>query len=119
MAIDDTGGNESEQVGSGSSALAGDERVAVGEYTWNDLRRDVHTGGRFDRSEYLGFDPTDITDRLEAGASAAKTLDREWDELIEAERSFVVKDRYTWEHFKQEYYYEGDGEIPQDSNGEK
>ena len=119
MAIDDTGGNESEQVGSGSSALAGDERVAVGEYTWNDFRRDVHTGGRFDRSEYLGFDPTDITDRLEAGASAGKTLDREWGELIEAERSFVVKDRYTWEHFKQEYYYEGDGEVPQDSNGEK
>ena len=77
MAIDDTGGNESEQVGSGSTALTGDERVTVGEYTWNDLRRDVHTGGRFDRSEYLGFDPTDITDRLEAGASAAKTLDRE------------------------------------------
>jgi len=119
MAIDDTGGNESEQIGSGSSALAGDERVTVGEYTWNDLRRDVHTGGRFDRSEYLGFDPTDITDRLEAGASAAKTIDREWDELIEAERSFVVKDRYTWEHFKQEYYYEGDGGIPRDSNGEK
>jgi len=118
MAIDDTGGNESEQVGSGST-LAGDEGVTVGEYTWNDLRRDVHTGGRFDRSEYLGFDPTEIEDRIRDAASSAKTLDREWDELIEAERSFVVKDRYTWEHFKQEYYYESDGSIPRDGDGRK
>jgi len=118
MAIDDTGGNESDQVGSGST-LTGDEGVTVGEYTWNDLRRDVHTGGRFDRSEYLGFDPTDIEDRISDAASSAKTLDREWDELIEAERSFVVKDRYTWEHFKQEYYYESDGSIPRGGDGRK
>jgi len=118
MAIDDTGGNESDQVGSGST-LTGDEGVTVGEYTWNDLRRDVHTGGRFDRSEYLGFDPTEIEDRIRDAAGSAKTLDREWGELIEAERSFVVKDRYTWEHFKQEYYYESDGSIPRDGDGRK
>jgi flagellar protein FlaI len=112
MAIDDTGGEESDQVGSGSTAVSGGDHVTVGEYTWNDMRRDVHTGGRFDRSEYLGFDPTDIDDRVEAAASTAKTLDREWEQLIEAERSHVVKDRYTWEHFKQEYYYDDDGNPP-------
>ena len=118
MAIDGTGGNESEQVGSGAERFSGGG-ATVGEYTWNDLRRDVHTGGRFDRSEYLGFDPLDIEDRIEGAASAAKTLDQAWGDRIEAERSFVVKDRYTWEHFKQEYYYDEDGEIPRDSNGEK
>ncbi|QPV63466.1 type II/IV secretion system ATPase subunit [Halosimplex litoreum] len=118
MAIDGTGGNESDQVATGGERLSGDG-ATVGEYTWNDLRRDVHTGGRFDRSEYLGFDPLDVEDRLQAGASAAKTLERAWGERIEAERSFVVKDRYTWEHFKQEYYYDEDGEIPRDSDGEK
>ena len=118
MAIDGTGGNESEQVGSGSERFSGGG-ATVGEYTWNDLRRDVHTGGRFDRSEHLGFDPLDIEDRLEGAASAAKTLDQAWGDRIEAERSFVVKDRYTWEHFKQEYYYDEEGEIPRDSNGEK
>ncbi|WP_436927245.1 type II/IV secretion system ATPase subunit [Halosimplex amylolyticum] len=118
MAIDGTGGNESDQVGSGGDRFSGGGPT-VGEYTWNDLRRDVHTGGRFDRSEYLGFDPLDIEDRLQAGASAAKTLEQAWGDRIEAERSFVVKDRYTWEHFKQEYYYDEDGEIPRDSDGEK
>jgi len=118
MAIDGTGGNESDQVATGGERLSGDG-ATVGEYTWNDLRRDVHTGGRFDRSEYLGFDPLDVEDRLQSGASAAKTLEQAWGARIEAERSFVVKDRYTWEHFKQEYYYDEDGEIPRDSDGEK
>ncbi len=48
MAIDDTGGGESEQVNSGGNLT--DEPVRVGEYTWDDLRREVHDGGRFDRS---------------------------------------------------------------------
>jgi len=118
MAIDDTGGSESDDAASGSG-FSGDDVAVVGEYTWNDLRRDVHTGGRFVRSEYLGFDPATVEDRLEAGASAAKTIDQEWGELIQAERSLVVKDRYTWEHFKQEYYYNEDGSVPRDGNGEK
>ncbi|MFB6141372.1 MAG: type II/IV secretion system ATPase subunit, partial [Halosimplex sp.] len=118
MAIDGTGGNESDQVGSGAEPFPGGG-ATVGEYTWNDLRRDVHTGGRFDRSEYLGFDPLEIEDRLQSAAAGAKTLERAWDDRIEAERSLVVKDRYTWEHFKQEYYYDEDGEIPRDGDGEK
>ncbi|WP_436909917.1 type II/IV secretion system ATPase subunit [Halosimplex marinum] len=118
MAIDGTGGNESDQVASGSEQFSGGG-ATVGEYTWNDLRRDVHSGGRFDRSEYLGFDPLDVEDRLQAAAGAAKTLERAWGDRIEAERSVVVKDRYTWEHFKQEYYYDEDGEIPRNSDGEK
>jgi len=118
MAIDGTGGNESDQVASGAERFSGGG-ATVGEYTWNDLRRDVHSGGRFDRSEYLGFDPLDVEDRLQSAASAAKTLDQAWGDRIEAERSLVVKDRYTWEHFKQEYYYDEDGEIPRDSDGEK
>jgi flagellar protein FlaI len=118
MAIDDTGGSESDDAASGSG-FSGDDVAVVGEYTWNDLRRDVHTGGRFVRSEYLGFDPATVEDRLGAGASAAKTIDQEWGELIQAERSLVVKDRYTWEHFKQEYYYNEDGSVPRDGNGEK
>jgi flagellar protein FlaI len=118
MAIDDTEGRESDQVGTGGH-MTGSADIVVGEYTWDDLRRDVHDGGRFVRSEYLGFDPTTVEDRLAAGAGAAKAVDREWGELIEAERSLVIKDRYTWEHFKEEYYYEADGSVPHDSEGTK
>jgi len=118
MAIDDTDGGKRDQVGGETGVPVGTEAV-VGTYTWDDLRRDVHDDGRFVRSEYLGFDPTAVEDRLEAGASVAKTVDREWSELVEAEQSLVVKDRYTWEHFKSEYYYEEDGSVPQDSDGNR
>ncbi|MFB6223443.1 MAG: secretion system protein, partial [Haloarcula sp.] len=114
MAIDDTGGSGSEQGTSGGELSA--QPVRVGEYTWDDLRRELHDGGRFDRSEYLGFEPRQLTDRLEDAASAAKTLQGPFDEYLDPSTTPVAKDVYTWEHFKQEYYYE-DGSQPRDGDG--
>jgi len=108
MAIDDTG----EQSDSGPQIDA-DEPVRVGEYSWSDFRREEHEGGSFDRSRYLGFDPRETRRQLEAGASAGKALRPLWEEYLDPADRPVVKDRYTWEHFKHEYYYE-DGEPPRD-----
>ena len=113
MAIDETEDSESNQVGSG---LATGRTVAVGEYTWEDFRREVHDGGPFDKSEYLWFDPDQIADRLEQAASAGLTLDQPFAAHLEAGSSSPTKGTYTWEHFKQEYYYE-DGEQPRDGDG--
>ena len=114
MAIEETGGSDSEQVGS-----LEEHPAAVGEYTWDDLRRDHHTGGRFDRSEYLGFEPHEIGDRIVDAAGNGKTLDQVFEDYCDPETTPVVKDTYTWEHFKREYYYDSDGSIPRDSEGEQ
>jgi flagellar protein FlaI len=117
MAIDDTGGSGSEQVTRGE--MTQDPPATVGEYTWEDFRREQHTGGRFDRTEYLGFDPDDIQSALTDAASDAKTLKQPFDAYVDPEATPVTKGVYTWEHFKQEYYYEEDSTPPRDSNGEK
>ncbi|MBX0294687.1 type II/IV secretion system ATPase subunit [Haloarcula nitratireducens] len=116
MAIDDKTGGDAERVAGGGD---GDDRPAtVGEYTWDDLRREFHTGGRFDRSEFLGFEPRDLEDRLETAASAALTLSRPFEEYLDPTTTPVAKGVYTWEHFKQEFYYEEDGDQPRDEEGE-
>jgi len=116
MAIDDTGGRDD---GAGSSVVAAGDGAVVGDYSWSDLRREEHDGGRFDRTQYLGFDPRDLADRLESGASAAETLGQHWDAFRDPEQRGVVRGEYTWEHFKQEYYYDEHGDPPRDSDGEK
>ncbi|MFB6308379.1 MAG: type II/IV secretion system ATPase subunit [Haloarculaceae archaeon] len=116
MAIDDTGGSGSE--GARRRSGGSGDPATVGDYTWDEFRREYHRGGRFDRSEYLGFDPRKLSARLEDAAAGAKTVDQPWQEYLDPETTPVVKDTYTWEHFKQEYYYE-DGDLPRDSDGEQ
>ncbi|MFB6142638.1 MAG: secretion system protein, partial [Halorientalis sp.] len=115
MATDDKegGGSDAEEV------LARVERATVGEYTWEDLRREFHTGGPFDRTEFLGFDPREMEDRLVEGATAAKTLQEPLDARMDPEETGVRKGHYSWKHFKQEYYYDSDRNAPTDSSGEK
>ena len=91
MAIEDTGGADGTELSSDGSAT-------VGEYSWNDFRREVHEEGPFDRREYLGFRPKETSQRLESGASAATSLDDEIGELY-VPKGNVVKDFYTWEDF--------------------
>ncbi|WP_302080339.1 type II/IV secretion system ATPase subunit [Salinibaculum rarum] len=117
MAIDDTGGGE-EQAASGVD-VGEDSTVAVGRYSWSDFRREEHDEGQFDRAAYLGFDPRDLTRKLESGASAGKTLDEYFEEFCDPERTPVVKGTYSWEHFKREYYYDESGRAPRRSDGEK
>src|SRR6056297_144702 len=128
MATDDKEGGEAEQADadqspdSGSEAeevLARVERASVGEYTWEDFRREFHTGGPFDRTEYLGFDPRKIEDKLIQGASAAKGVNEPWEQFLDPESVPIVKDTYKWEHYKQEYYYDSNGNAPRGSDGDK
>ncbi|WP_276272418.1 type II/IV secretion system ATPase subunit [Haloarcula litorea] len=115
MAIDDTGGTGQDSVGTGQPT---DRPAAVGEYTWDDFRREFHDGGRFDRRDYLGFDPRDLPQRLEDAQSAALTLNEPFADYVDPETTPVRKGTYTWEHFKQEFYYEADGDQPRDGDGE-
>ena len=110
MAIDDTGDSDDEAGTRG--AIRFDDEVTVGEYSWSDFRREEHDEGRFDRSKYLGFDPRETSRRVRAGASGAKTLDRIVEQYRDPEHVGVAVGRYTWEHFKQEYYYDEDGNPP-------
>ncbi|MFT4921791.1 MAG: flagellar protein FlaI [Haloarculaceae archaeon] len=129
MAIDDTEGGDEQGTsgiedadGEGQSASGvsmGEEDVAVGTYSWSDFRREEHDGGSFDRAEYLGFDPRDLPRRLQAGASASKSINHVWEEYLDPAQQPVVKDEYLWEHFKQEYYYDEQGNAPRDSEGNK
>ncbi|WP_267163741.1 type II/IV secretion system ATPase subunit [Halovenus salina] len=114
MAIDDSGGSD-EEAGTGGRMRFGDG-VVVGEYSWSDFRRKEHDEGRFDRSKYLGFGPRETSQRLQEGASAAKTLNRVVERYLDPERREVVVGNYTWEHFKQEYYYDEDGLPPEDAD---
>ena len=116
MAIDETGGSDDES-GSGVGVRF-DEDVTVGEYSWSDFRREEHEEGRFDRSKYLGFDPRDTARHVQAGASGAKTLNEIVEHYRDPRSRGVVRGRYTWEHFKQEYYYDDEG-LPPRKNGEK
>jgi flagellar protein FlaI len=112
MAIDDTGGDDETQAG---GVVSFDDDVVVGEYSWSDFRREEHDDGRFDRSKYLGFDPRETANRLESGASAAKTLEQAVEQYRDPDERGVAVGHYTWEHFKQEYYYDENGNAPQGS----
>jgi flagellar protein FlaI len=124
MATDDKEGGDADPVDAEESSadaeevLARVERATVGEYTWEDFRREFHTGGPFDRTEFLGFDPRKTEDRLIQGASAAKGLREPFEQFLDPTKAPVVKDTYKWEHYKQEYYYT-DGTPPTTSDGEK
>jgi len=116
MAIDGTGGRDE---GAAGVAPGGDGGATVGEYSWEDFRREEHDGGSFKPAEYLGFDPRDLPRRLEAGASAAETMAEEWEQFRDPDEQRVAKGRYTWEHFKEEYYYDSEGNPPRESDGSK
>ncbi|WP_254543638.1 type II/IV secretion system ATPase subunit [Halomarina pelagica] len=84
----DDGEVSDESDGSDDSDAPGESRVAVGEYTWEDYKREYYydedgepprTGDGevvpFDGSEALGFDPTLLSGRLGRGGASASLLD--------------------------------------------
>jgi flagellar protein FlaI len=108
MAIDDTGGDRT-----AGGAARFDDSVTVGQYSWSDFRREEHDQGRFDRSKYLGFDPRELPDKLETGAGLAKSVNQEFEK--HRQRSGDPGNavgHYTWEHFKEDYYYDKNGKPP-------
>ncbi|OLZ41356.1 secretion system protein E [Natrinema saccharevitans] len=78
---------------------------------WNDVE--------FDPEEYLGHHPDDLEDTVLpiAGDNGETIWDAYW-EYANPETTPVVKDTWTWEHYKWEYYYEDDGSRPRDGDGE-
>ncbi|MDS0474138.1 ATPase, T2SS/T4P/T4SS family [Natrinema sp. 1APR25-10V2] len=73
----------------------------------------------FDPKTYLGHHPDDLEDSvLPTAGDDAEAL---WDiflEHVDPETTPVVKDTWSWEHYKWEYYYEDDGSRPRDSSGD-
>ncbi|WP_338741743.1 type II/IV secretion system ATPase subunit [Haloplanus salilacus] len=62
-------------------------------------------------------DPSEVSALLAAGEAAATALDEAVAEARTGDTP-VVKDLWTWEDYKQEYYYDADGNPPTDGNGE-
>ncbi|WP_254862468.1 ATPase, T2SS/T4P/T4SS family [Halovivax gelatinilyticus] len=73
----------------------------------------------FDPTTYLGYHPDDVESLItETFAPNAKYLWNEFLEYVNPETTPVVKDVYTWEHYKWEYYYDDDGSRPRTKEGD-
>ncbi|RZV08097.1 flagellar protein FlaI [Natrinema hispanicum] len=104
---DPTGGDE--QLGLDTDAGAG-TTVPSGD-DWDQVE--------FDPEAYLGYHPDDLEEQLvPVAGDNAGTLQERFLEYVDPETTPVVKDTWSWEHYKWEYYYEDDGSRPRDSNGE-
>jgi flagellar protein FlaI len=68
-----------------------------------------------DPAAYLGWHPTDFPDRVLEGAVCGEYLLAELNEWLR--ETPVTKGRYTWEHFKLEYYYDERGLRPREADG--
>ncbi|WP_439025985.1 ATPase, T2SS/T4P/T4SS family [Haloarchaeobius sp. DT45] len=73
----------------------------------------------FDPELYLGYHPDELPELIteQAGANG-KWLWEQFADYCDPETTPVVKDEWTWEHFKWEYHYD-DGSVPHDSDGNK
>ncbi|WP_369684145.1 ATPase, T2SS/T4P/T4SS family [Haloarchaeobius sp. FL176] len=100
---------DSERLGLGNSE--GEVATAPHGSAWDEVE--------FDPEVYLGYHPDELTERITDYAGAnGKRLWQEFAAYCDPATTPVVKDEWTWEHFKWEYHYE-DGSIPTDSAGEK
>ncbi|SFC10715.1 flagellar protein FlaI [Halobiforma haloterrestris] len=73
----------------------------------------------FDPEAYLGYHPDDLVDRvLPIAGDNHDLLETEFLEYVDPETTPVVKDVWTWEHYKWVYYYDENGDRPRDSDGE-
>jgi len=78
MAIDDAGTAPGDAVEGGPDAEGESESsVRVGEYSWEDYRREYGSGagGSVDRDEALGFPAEDIEDRIAAAGTAGAVVE--------------------------------------------
>ena len=72
----------------------------------------------FEPEAYLGFHPDDVFHLIsETAAPQGKALQRVVARHTDAETTPVTKGRWMWEHFKQEYYYDEDGNPPRRDDG--
>ena len=133
MAIDEADSSDAGKLDTGGS-----ERV--GAYSWLDfyaefgdgsdaeaLREATSNGSitaeTFDRagidpSTYLGFDPDRTAAVLETASENATRI-AEYAEAVRDGTPPVVKGWYSWEDYKQEYFYDDEGAPPTDLTGER
>ncbi|WP_255191884.1 ATPase, T2SS/T4P/T4SS family [Natronobeatus ordinarius] len=72
----------------------------------------------FDPETYLGYHPDDLSDLItDVFGPNAKYLNDAFLDYVDPETTPVVKDVYTWEHYKWEYYYDDDGARPRTKDG--
>ncbi|WP_339104485.1 ATPase, T2SS/T4P/T4SS family [Haloterrigena salinisoli] len=87
-----------------------EHEVPIGD-DWNQVE--------FDPESYLGYHPDDLESAVVP--TAGDNAEELWDVFLDyadPETTPVVKDTWTWEHYKWEYYYEDDGSRPRDGDGE-
>ncbi|WP_368407930.1 ATPase, T2SS/T4P/T4SS family [Halorussus salinus] len=105
--------------------------VTVGEYDWDEFKGEFFyedgsppTNWRgkarpFEPEEFLGHDPAETGERVEEGAETAAGLSAYFEEYLDPEQTPVALGEYLWEHFRYEYYYDGEGmALPRDEDGE-
>ncbi|WP_276277147.1 type II/IV secretion system ATPase subunit [Haloarcula sp. SYNS111] len=69
----------------------------------------------FSPEAYLGFHPDRFPAKLGEGCLAGRQFRAQFgDWIVETP---VTKDEYTWEHFKWEYYYDDEGDVPRAADG--
>ncbi|MFB6125121.1 MAG: type II/IV secretion system ATPase subunit [Halanaeroarchaeum sp.] len=141
MAIDGTDEGAGSLTETAEGEPSADGGAVVGEYTWRDylneygLEAEVGRlyGGTgpdderervldwdrvtFDPEKHLGFEPTETADVVDEAAGRAKTLQTHFDAYLDPATTPVTKGEYTWEHYKQEHYYEAGGSRPRDAEG--
>ncbi|MCU4752714.1 ATPase, T2SS/T4P/T4SS family [Halobacteria archaeon AArc-curdl1] len=72
----------------------------------------------FDPEAFLGYHPDELPSLLEQTfVPNANVLNDAFLEYVDPETTPVVKDVYTWEHYKWEYYYDEDGSRPRTKDG--
>ncbi|WP_313690862.1 type II/IV secretion system ATPase subunit [Halorarum halobium] len=110
--------DEREDVGDGGAA---DDGTGDADSEREPDRRpitadDVRAVG-LDPAEFLGDDPDALPGRFAAGAEIAGRI-TDQSALIGYDDTPVVKDFYTWEDYREEYFLDEEGEPPTDDEGE-
>jgi flagellar protein FlaI len=70
----------------------------------------------FDPALFLGYPPAQFRDRIGHAVRNKTELHRDFAGWIDG--TPVTKDEYTWEHYKWEYYYDADGQLPKTDDGD-
>ncbi|MFC7045636.1 ATPase, T2SS/T4P/T4SS family [Halobacteriaceae archaeon GCM10025711] len=91
--------------------------ASVGEYTWGHFELDY--GADTDPAEVLGFDPADVEGEIEEAATGFHALWAIFQDYLDPATTPVKQGVYTWEHYREEFYYVESGVPPTDEEGEK
>jgi flagellar protein FlaI len=67
-----------------------------------------------DPAAHLGFPPKDLESMLGEGGLEARRMQERFEAFCDPATTPVVKDLWSWEHYKRLYYYEDDGSRPRE-----